>query len=279
MNIFAGSVSLRQLKSYQSIKFFSSALKLSSGVFTSLHPQTINNLKSDNNYISDNFICITDGAMSWKNLQDPYKYSQVLLETITSKNNTNHDKYVQNLEEMVKEAQYEIKETVGGTNCLIFSFDVNNSMLYSYSIGDCGYLLLRKSEETGKIEILFKKFEKTKNFNKSHQISNTNDFLRFGTMNKHESLENDIIISGSDGLFDNLYQMDLIDCIKPFIEHNVKILDIELIADIIGKFALNKSLERSYYSPFAKNAYEYYVDYIGGKPDDITAIVSQLVKK
>ncbi len=30
-------------------------------------------------------------------------------------------------------------------------------------------------------------------------------------------------------------------------------------------------------SPFAKGAREYYYDYIGGKPDDITVIVAQVI--
>ena len=224
-------------------------------------------------------LCITDGASAWKDLIDPYKHSKVLMESIIKTYVGNEKKYCDDLQGLLKDCELQFKE-FGGSCCLVLALDdmeSNDSNLFSYVVGDCGYILFRKNEGR-KLEIIHKRKEKTKVFNKSHQIGYDADFSSFGAANQHIIQENDLIISGSDGLFDNLYEWDIINCLKPFIESHDKILDLELVAEIIGNLAIKRSKELSYNSPFAKNAYDFYVDYIGGKLDDITVIVSQSLK-
>ena len=54
-------------------------------------------------------------------------------------------------------------------------------------------------------------------------------------------------------------------------------MDPELVAEVIATEAEKYSLQQHYMSPFAKGAREQYYDYMGGKPDDITVIVAQVV--
>ena len=53
----------------------------------------------------------------------------------------------------------------------------------------------------------------------------------------HDVQDNDIIIVGSDGLFDNLYDIKIIEMIRPFIRERDEILDPNLVAEIIAKEA------------------------------------------
>jgi len=49
--------------------------------------------------------------------------------------------------------------------------------------------------------------------------------------------ENDIIVIASDGLWDNMYDMRVIEIIQPFIRDTDKILDPELVASLIAENA------------------------------------------
>ena len=88
-----------------------------------------------------------------------------------------------------------------------------------------------------------------------------------------------MIVLASDGLFDNLFDVKIIELVRPFIRDRDEILDPTLVAEIIAKEAEKKSNIGSYMSPFAKGAREQFYDYIGGKPDDITVIVAQVMLK
>ncbi len=79
---------------------------------------------------------------------------------------------------------------------------------------------------------------------------------------------------GSDGLWDNLYDVKIIDLIRPFIRDADTLADPELVAEVVALEAEKYSLQQNYLSPFAKGAREFYYDYNGGKPDDITIIVA-----
>ena len=91
---------------------------------------------------------------------------------------------------------------------------------------------------------------------------------------EHEVKDKDILVLGSDGLWDNLYDSKVIDLIRPFIRDTDEILDPELVAEVIATEAERLSMQRAYFSPFAKHAKKAYTDFMGGKPDDITVIVA-----
>ena len=90
----------------------------------------------------------------------------------------------------------------------------------------------------------------------------------------HEVNHNDILVIGSDGLFDNLFDIRIIELVKPFIRGRDDILDPGLVAEIIAREAEKFSRNQGYMSPFAKNARTNFFDYVGGKPDDITVVVA-----
>ena len=94
----------------------------------------------------------------------------------------------------------------------------------------------------------------------------------------HDVKDKDIVILASDGLWDNLFDVKVIELIRPFIRDSDDLADPELVAEVIASQAEQFSMQRGYLSPFAKGAREnYYDDYMGGKPDDITVIVAQIM--
>jgi protein phosphatase PTC7 len=97
---------------------------------------------------------------------------------------------------------------------------------------------------------------------------------------EHEIKDKDIVVMGSDGLFDNLYHEDLLTCIYPQYEKGASrydtgfVKDPRLAAECMAKKSEEKSYQQFYFSPFARGAQEAGIGYRGGKPDDITVIVA-----
>jgi len=80
---------------------------------------------------------------------------------------------------------------------------------------------------------------------------------------------------GSDGLFDNLYPDDIVECLYPYMK-GAYLANPTLAADCMSSKAVEKGYDRAYLSPFAKGAHEAGKRYMGGKPDDTTTIVAQI---
>ncbi|EGR32361.1 protein phosphatase, putative [Ichthyophthirius multifiliis] len=97
-----------------------------------------------------------------------------------------------------------------------------------------------------------------------------------GLYSKELVKDNDLIVQGTDGIFDNINEEQILGCIKPFWENNEIINDIKMLAEIIAKYAFRLSLDPAYNSPFAKRAMENKLRFKGGKSDDITVVVAQI---
>ena len=84
----------------------------------------------------------------------------------------------------------------------------------------------------------------------------------------------DILVVGSDGLWDNIHRNKIVGVVEPFVRGTETIKDTELVAEILAKEAEKYSYLQNYMSPFAESARAHNYDYVGGKPDDITVIVA-----
>lgn len=70
--------------------------------------------------------------------------------------------------------------------------------------------------------------------------------------NSHEIMEGDLILTASDGLFDNMFNWDIEQIINTIYFHEG--LDLEKISGILLQDSKMKSKNPSYLSPFAINA-------------------------
>lgn len=83
----------------------------------------------------------------------------------------------------------------------------------------------------------------------------------------------DVIVAGTDGLFDNLYNND----ITAIVVHAVRAgLEPQATAKKIAALARQRALERDRQTPFSAAAQEAGFRYYGGKLDDITVVVSYI---
>ena len=100
-----------------------------------------------------------------------------------------------------------------------------------------------------------------------------------GETNAHNVENGDILVVGSDGLWDNLHRRNIVELVKGFLKGQQEIKDVGLVAELIAKEAEKHSYLTNYMSPFAESARAHNYDYRGGKPDDITVIVAQIELK
>lgn len=97
----------------------------------------------------------------------------------------------------------------------------------------------------------------------------------------------DIVVMATDGVFDNLYDHHIVNCIKPLMsdKYSTKkekvdlglLKDPQMAADCIAKEAEKHGTLDRYLSPFAREARRIFGDFEArGKPDDVTVVVAQV---
>lgn len=83
----------------------------------------------------------------------------------------------------------------------------------------------------------------------------------------------DVIVAGTDGLFDNLYSNEISAVVVNAVRSG---LEPEATAQNIAALARQRALDRNRQTPFSAAAQEAGYRYYGGKLDDITVVVSYI---
>jgi protein phosphatase PTC7 len=147
--------------------------------------------------------------------------------------------------------------------------------LYYANIGDSGFIVIRSNEK-----IVFRSKPQQHEFNYPLQLSyisptlgeiieQKNDLDKVDTGN-FSVQDDDIVILGTDGLFDNLFDSDIVNITK---ESNG---DIGLISKRLLEESTDKMRQEDYFSPFAQSAFDNGIPYRGGKLDDVTIVVGKV---
>jgi protein phosphatase PTC7 len=241
----------------------------------------------------DGMICVADGVGGWNEIGvDPSKYSNEICENVKREYLLYGHKYNYNPKTIFVEAAKKTESQGSSTFCMC-TLDFEKQYLHTVNMGDSGYMVLRDvapksrpegifekilkengEEETVELKVLFKSEEQQHQFNFPYQVGSNGDSPEDCDTRVHEFRENDIIVLGSDGLWDNLFEDQILALVKPFYEANYKIKDLNLVANLLAEFAEKLSLSPKYKSPFSVKSRGLY---LGGKSDDITIIVAQIV--
>ncbi len=90
--------------------------------------------------------------------------------------------------------------------------------------------------------------------------------------------DKDVIILASDGIFDNIFDEDILKCLsyRNWDRGSIEDSDAEQAAICLAEKASLLSKDQEYDSPFAQHAKKYNKNEPGGKVDDITVIVAQV---
>nr|XP_043607870.1 probable protein phosphatase 2C 55 isoform X1 [Erigeron canadensis] len=152
------------------------------------------------------------------------------------------------------------------TACIIALTDQG---LRAFNLGDSGFMVIRDGYT------VFRSPAQQHTFNYTYQLANggIGDSPSAGQVFSISVAPGDVIVAGTDGLFDNLYNND----ITAVVVHAVRAgFGPQVMAQKIAALARQRAQDKDRQTPFSAAAQEAGFRYYGGKLDDITVVVSYI---
>lgn len=251
----------------QSIEPLICNTRMSVGVGCIPHPAKVAKGGEDAYFLSDDMksFGIADGVGGWGDIGvDPALYSKSLMEgsKLSAESTPNNRDPVDIMTEGYQYATY----VQGSSTCCIAVLD--GIHLNAANLGDSGFMVMRG------LEVVFKTKEQQHSFNFPYQIgTGSADKPHHAQRLSIEVQPGDLIITGTDGLWDNLFTEDILEVVA-----NAASSDPATIAQQIAHQAHIVANDKDILSPFSKSARSNgYPLATGGKLDDITVIVGRVV--
>lgn len=206
------------------------------------------------------FLCVADGVGGWSsNGVEVRLFTEELMREVVRSIEKGH----MNPEIIISDA---LNHTMNAGSATVSFVVVKNDMMIGYQIGDCGIMVLRNGR------VFFETEPQQHSFNHPYQIGRTESGSFHGESPSEGHFyriplsSGDVIILGSDGLFDNLTSTQIINTLKA-----------DLSADSLAQKAYAESKKTDNIVPFFREAHKEGATHslrTGGKQDDITVVVS-----
>eukprot|EP00828_Plagiopyla_frontata_P047775 TRINITY_DN8936_c0_g1_i5.p2 TRINITY_DN8936_c0_g1~~TRINITY_DN8936_c0_g1_i5.p2 ORF type:complete len:317 (-),score=66.49 TRINITY_DN8936_c0_g1_i5:78-1028(-) len=239
------------------------------------HPDKLAKGGEDAYYANSKLLAVADGVGGWNDHGvDPAKYSRELCRHIETLWNEHFLNYLTNPKQLIIDAAQKTKAQ-GSSTLAIVTIDDIKPVLYSSYIGDSGYNIYRPGNNKT-LDIAFVSEEQQKSFNFPYQIGSVGDPPTDARKFTHQVKDKDIIVIGSDGLFDNLDEHQIKLILEKNLNEQGELQDIQNLAKQLGNETQKYAMDKKYMSPFAKRAAEQGLYFQGGKLDDITLIIGQI---
>ncbi|KAL4189596.1 hypothetical protein AMTRI_Chr08g207950 [Amborella trichopoda] len=252
-------------------------VSLSVGTHLIPHPAKVDKGGEDAFFVSNHnggVIAVADGVSGWaeRNI-NPAVFSQELM--------ANASCLVGDVEGdpcLLLGKAHAATSSIGSATVIIAMLE-KNGILKIANVGDCGLRVLRKGE------IVLSSSPQEHYFDCPFQLSSESGGQTYedAAVNILEVMEGDTIIMGSDGLFDNVFDQEIISTVSEFDGASE-------IAKALANLACKHSGDKDFESPYSLEARSQGYDVplwkkilgmklTGGKPDDITVIVARVVRE
>eukprot|EP00347_Sterkiella_histriomuscorum_P001980 403369931 len=245
-------------------------------------------------YANKDFLVVLDGVGGWNEVGvDPGLFTKQLIKLIEGE--FYRDQY-QSLKDMLDNS---LKQTTnkGSSTAVMLQIDPKEPrQIRTINLGDSGYAIFRFDKATyynqgsnsiniDDLSLQYRSKEQQHGYDFPFQCGTNGDPASDAVEQVHQMQHNDIIVVGSDGLLDNMYDKDIKTCIRQYLNHEGKSaigkdLDVKQAATCLAAKAEQMSNDVNNFSPFANAAKQAGKEHTtGGKPDDITVIVAQFKNK
>ncbi|KZV58159.1 putative protein phosphatase 2C 55 [Dorcoceras hygrometricum] len=165
--------------------------------------------------------------------------------------------------QVLRHAYFQSGKSSGSCTACIVALDENT--LKAVVVGDSGFLVIRGGKVVYKSPV-----QLTEEFDCSYQlVAGTARGLDVAAELKLQMEAGDVIVVGTDGLFDNLFPEEIEAMVKVSLQRDDQ---PNVLAESLAKAALEKSLDTNCKSPYVAAAQAAGLVYTGGKPDDITVV-------
>lgn len=216
-----------------------------------------------------NAIGVADGVGGWsKRGIDSGEYSRELMRNVVAAIKNRRRRGAVDPKCVLREAFLKTEAKGSSTACII---TLAGRTLRAVNVGDSGFLVIRKGK------IVYSSPTQQRKFNHPYQLGKTS---RCDTPDVAEEItvaveSDDVIIAGTDGLFDNVFPKEIEGVVTLCLENYEN--EPELVAYALAKVARQKSLDKNSCTPFETAAKEAGVQHFGGKYDDVTVAVACVV--
>lgn len=239
--------------------------RLSVGVSIIPHPAKREKGGEDAYFVSDDLrvLGVADGVGGWGDLGvDPALYSRMLM--AGAKYITDNTPSQRDPQEIMSESFHHAVDVQGSSTCCVLVLEGN--LLRTANLGDSGFLVIRNGK------MVFRSKEQQHSFNFPYQLgTGSSDRPEHASCVVLGVQPGDLIIVGTDGLFDNLFDDEIL-AISSMSQEPAT------IAQLLARRAFVVGNSKTLISPFAKAArVNGYPLAVGGKLDDITVMVGRIV--
>ncbi|GKV20729.1 hypothetical protein SLEP1_g30811 [Rubroshorea leprosula] len=242
------------------------------------HPNKVERGGEDALFVSSyngGIIAVADGVSGWAEENvDPSVFPRELMANASSlvqDEEVNYDPQI-----LIKKA-HAATSSIGSATVIVAMLE-RNGILKIANVGDCGLKVIREGR------ILFSTSPQEHYFDCPYQLSSemVGQTYLDAMVSRMELMEGDTIVMGSDGLFDNVFDQEIVSTLKTHGD------DVAEAAKALADLARNHSLDSTFDSPYSLEARSkgFEVPFwkkllgmklTGGKLDDVTVIVGQVV--
>ncbi|XVE58966.1 hypothetical protein DITRI_Ditri05aG0005900 [Diplodiscus trichospermus] len=254
-----------------------SEVSFSIGTHLIPHPNKVERGGEDAFFISNfngGVIAVADGVSGWAEQNvDPSLFSKELMANASSLVGDEEVDY--NPQILIGKA-HAATSSKGSATAIIAMLERNGKLKVA-SVGDCGLRVIRKGQ------IIFSTSPQEHYFDCPYQLSSelVGQTYLDAVVSSVELVEGDTIVMGSDGLFDNVFDSEIVSTLAMH-------ADVVEAAKALANLASNHSTDSRFESPYSLEARTKGLDVpfwkkilgmklTGGKLDDITVIVGQVL--
>ncbi|GJM97010.1 hypothetical protein PR202_ga13900 [Eleusine coracana subsp. coracana] len=165
---------------------------------------------------------------------------------------------------VLEKAYTSTKARGSSTACII---TLKDQSIHAVNLGDSGFVVVRDGRT------VLRSPTQQHDFNFTYQLESGggSDLPSSAQVFHFEVAPGDVIVAGTDGLFDNLYNNEISGVVVEALRVG---LSPQAAAQKIAALARQRAMDKNRQSPFASAAQEAGYRYYGGKLDDITVVVS-----
>jgi protein phosphatase PTC7 len=210
---------------------------------------------------------VFDGVSGARKLDGVPLYSRTLASEMKKRVAGNQGLNVQKMQKLLQESREVADSTSTGASTALVASITTDGFLRALNVGDSTCLVIRDGRVVSRTKEISHYFECP------YQLSNDSpDKPRDGTKLNIELVRGDLVVMGSDGVFDNLSDTEIIGAVEG--AGNGKLGSVaKKIADRSRKVSMNKKAATPYSKLAKKNGDPDYSEGLGGKVDDISCVV------
>ncbi|KAL5558084.1 hypothetical protein UlMin_034295 [Ulmus minor] len=214
--------------------------------------------------VDEQAVGVADGVGGWADLGvDSGLYSRELMSNSVTAIKE-EPKGLVDPARVLEKAHSSTKAKGSSTACIIA---LTEQGIHAYNLGDSGFIVVRDGCT------VFRSPAQQHDFNFTYQLESGNrgDLPSSGQVFTVPVAPGDVLIAGTDGLFDNLYNNE----ITAVVVHAMRAgFGPQATAQKIAALARQRAQDKNRQTPFATAAQDAGYRYYGGKLDDITVVVS-----